>query len=325
MNTRLCCVVSFLIADWQLGPDMPGKGRANFATAVVSKTIYLFGGIDCDDDDGIISPVLGLDTSTAKWSVISQMPTPRYNLAATSYENTIIVLGGCDIGNDPVNTTEMFSDIQSWHNATSMPSPRCALAAVTVGSDVYVIGGYKDDYMTSTLSSVDVFSFSTGKWRSVAAMNIPRWGHGAVAFNGKIYVAGGCNKDSLVAELEMYDPTSNTWKNLVSLNKPRYNFGVALAGPKMFVIGGTSDFRLTSMTDVEVYDADNNDIDHVKPMTGARFSLGAASIGQVVYAIGGVHTIAATSVASKSVITPPKLMSPNEQICDTLVEEYTSP
>ena len=59
-------------------------------------------------------------------------------------------------------------------------------------------------------------------------------------------------------------------------------------------------------------------------MSGARFSLGAAGIGQVVYAIGGVHTIAAASnsVASRSV-TAPRFMSPNEQICDTLVEEYT--
>ena len=297
---------------------MPGKGRGNFATVVVDKTIYLFGGIDCDDD-GPVSPVLGLDTSTAKWSVIGQMPTPRYNLAATSYENTVIVLGGCDIGNDPVNTTQSSSDIKSWQNITSMPSPRCALAAVTVGSDVYAIGGYQDDYMTSTLSSVDVFSFSTSKWRSVAAMNTPRWGHGAVAFDGKVYVAGGCNKDSLVAELEMYDPSSNTWKNLVSLNNPRYNFGIALAESKMFVIGGTSDFRLTAMTDVEVYDIDNDDIEHTQPMTGARFALGAAGVGQVVYAIGGVHTIA-SSVA----VVAPRFMSPKEQICDTMVEEYTS-
>jgi len=120
----------------------------------------------------------------------------------------------------------------------------------------------------------------------------------------------------------MYDPSSNTWKNLASLSNPRYNFGIALAESKMFVIGGTSDFRLTSMTDVEVYDIDNNEIESIKPMSGARFSLGAAGIGQVVYAVGGVHTIAAASVESKSV-TAPRFMSPNEQICDTLVEEYT--
>ena len=33
--------------------------------------------------------------------------------------------------------------------------------------------------------------------------------------------------------------------------------------------GGTSDFRLTSMTDVEVYDVDNNEIESIKPMSGA--------------------------------------------------------
>ena len=321
MNGRTLAVVSlFFITEWQFGPDMPGIGRGNFATAIVNKTIYIFGGIDCDDD-GIVSPVLGFDTLSAKWSAISQMPSPRYNLAATSYKDTVIVLGGCDDRNDPVNTTEVFSEVQSWQTTTSMPSPRCALAAVTIGNDIYAIGGYSDDFMTSTLRSVDAFSFTTGKWRSVASMNNPRWGHGAVAFDGKIYVAGGCNKDSLIAELEMYDPSSNTWKNLVSLSKPRYNFGVALAEAKMFIIGGTRDFRLTSMTSVEEYDIDNNDIKPIESMTGARFALGAAGVGQVVYAIGGVHTIAATSLPSKPAIAA-RPMSPDVQICDTMVEEY---
>ena len=291
--------------------------RSNFATATLDNSIYLFGGVGDTTCDQTVDSVLSLDTSTGKWSQVGQMSYARYNLAAAAYKNEIVVVGGCDSGNSPVNTTEVFyPDTNGWKNGTTMPTQRCALSAVVVGDDLYTIGGFRTDFVSSTLSSVDVYSFTTQKWRSAAPMVKARWGHGAVAYNGQIYVAGGCDGETLVNQLEMYDPAKDEWSLLTSLSTPRYNFGIAFADAKIFIVGGTADFQLTPLKNVEVYNVKNNDIEPGDSLNAARFSLSAAAVGNIVYAIGGVETVASSYTAVRS--SNPMIQT----LCQYTVEEY---
>ncbi len=315
-----CCSLPVILGystEWQRGPDILGKQvRGNFAMATVDKSIYLFGGLGGTTCDKMLDSVLSLNTSTDKWSQVSQMPDLRYNLAAATYKDEIVVVGGCDIENDPVNTTEFFyPNTSRWKNGTCMPTQRCSLSAVVVGDELYAIGGFRTDFVTSTLRSVDVYSFKTQKWHSAAPMVKARWGHRAVAYNGLIYVVGGCDGETVIQQIEMYDPAKDVWSLLTSLSTPRYDFGIAVAEANIFIIGGTADFHLTPLNDVEIYDVENNEIVHGDSLTAARFSLSAAAVEKVVYAIGGVATVASSAMVKSS-----HLMM--QTLCQYTVEEY---
>ena len=271
--------------------------------AAVNHSVYVIGGTDCADTVG---SVVSFDTTTNVWSKAGKMPTPRYMVAATTYtyNNTIVVAGGCNRDRIPVDTVDLYNPAtNSWKSAPHMPTTRCHLVAVTIDDTVYVIGGFNKSLIP--LNSVDAFSFKHYSWSSVSPMNQARWGHGAVAYDGKIYVAGGTDGDVVIHTIEVYDPSVNTWTNFGALYQPRYSFGIALIEGNMYVLGGSSDFKSSTMRDCEVCDLDKNDCEPMTSMDSTRVALGAAGVGSVVYAIGGIQYIQSVD------------------LCQSLMEEYT--
>ena len=301
-------------SEWMEGPDLPdSEGRSSFASVAVNNSIYIFGGVGDTTCDKNMDKVFRLDTAAQTWRSVTNLPESRTNPAATVLRDKILVLGGYDSTYLPTNTSWLYSPVSNeWSDGPDLSSPRCQFAAVTIKDTVYIIGGYSHDAQDSTAATVETYSLAVNKWATVAPMNTPRYGHGAVVHGGKIFVAGGAYNSTLVQEIEMYDPTTNTW---TAMAKPRVGAAMAIVQNSIFILGGTADWRGTSLTDVEVYHLDSNMHEPLKAMVGARYNLGAAVVGNVIYAIGGIHTIFNAEAVTKPYST---------SICDSLVERYSA-
>jgi hypothetical protein len=122
---------------------------------------------------------------------------------------------------------------------------------------------------------------------SVPDMPTARYSNAAVRGpDGRIYLIGG-GKDTLLTEVDAYDPCTNMWSVVAPLPTPRY-WPAAAVGPdgRIYVMGGSN--GPTGYTTVEAYDVRQNTWTTVAPMGTARAEFGAAlgSDGRI-YAVGG--------------------------------------
>eukprot|EP00957_Ditylum_brightwellii_P192451 14651819-Ditylum_brightwellii.AAC.2 len=84
-----------------------------------------------------------------------------------------------------------------------MESERSVFAAVSMGGHIYVLGGYDG---SSYLSSVEVYSTTSGQWTSIAPMQTNHCYRAAVSMGGQIYVMGGHDGSNHLLSVETYSP-----------------------------------------------------------------------------------------------------------------------
>jgi Kelch motif len=99
-------------------------------------------------------------------------------------------------------------------------------------------------------------SHGTLSWRARAPLPKARMELGAVAVNGKIYALGG-NGATTTAQVDEYDPASNTWTTKKPMPTPRQNAVVAVVHDKIYVTAGyaiTMPGEGTRPKTTEVYD-----------------------------------------------------------------------
>ena len=92
------------------------------------------------------------------------------------------------------------------------------------------------------VNSVFAYDPATSTWSTKAAMPTKRSRAASGVVAGKLYVAGGhdFSGDSLVlrANLEAYDPITNTWTTKAAMPTSRAHFGTAEVGGTIYAIGG---------------------------------------------------------------------------------------
>jgi Kelch motif protein len=91
-----------------------------------------------------------------------------------------------------------------------------------------------------TGSNPDGGSLPTGfSWSARATLPIPRTDHAAVVLGGKLYSIGGFSGSTL-AEVDQYDPASNTWTRKRDLQAARREFAAGAVNGKIYVACGMS-------------------------------------------------------------------------------------
>ncbi len=70
----------------------------------------------------------------------------------------------------------------------------------------------------------------------------------AGVIGGKLYVVGGFNGSQAVADLDVYDPKTDTWRTLAPIPSPGRAIGTALQG-KLYVVAGSNAYVYNPGTD----------------------------------------------------------------------------
>jgi hypothetical protein len=134
---------------------------------------------------------------------------------------------------------------------------------------------------------------ATNTWTERA--QAPHHHHGGVAraINGKLYVAGGMTRyweDAAPrpltwAELDVYDPATNTWTTKAPMPAPRSYGAAGVIDGKLYVAGGWTVDEDSS--GLEAYNPATNTWEARADMPTARSGIGAAVVNGILYVLGG--------------------------------------
>eukprot|EP00930_Biecheleria_cincta_P030386 TRINITY_DN2104_c0_g1_i1.p1 TRINITY_DN2104_c0_g1~~TRINITY_DN2104_c0_g1_i1.p1 ORF type:complete len:386 (+),score=61.92 TRINITY_DN2104_c0_g1_i1:96-1253(+) len=185
------------------------------------------------------------------WRQKKAMPNKRSDLTATTVDDAIYLVGGCDSDQawDSATTNYVCTGVtkttikylplaDSYEPLQDAPRSRYRHAAAAVGSKVYVLGGCGMD--DSIISEVDVFDTRSGEWSVLGPMPNATSDLSAFVHGGKIYALGGYNRPDYKASSAMmiFDPATADWSVGPSLAQGRGDAAAALAGGRAYALGG---------------------------------------------------------------------------------------
>ena len=164
--------------------------------------------------------VYAVDVSSGSVSCLTTIPMRRSLHSFEWHGGCLYFAGGF---RPPLSATDFLHSFQVFNVATGlwgdlppMPQPFMLAASGVIGNQLFVAGGRADDNNTS-LSTLQIFDFTTRTWRLGAPMPAGKQESIGVVVDGKLFVitSGMARHDPTIS---VYDPASETWS--VEANTP---------------------------------------------------------------------------------------------------------
>lgn len=213
---------------------------------------------------------------------------------------------------------------------SAMIEPRIEFALAATADHFYALGGENTvGGSFHSLSSMEAYSFATGRWSEVSGLPATRAGFAALPGpDGRIYALGGHVPEGDVATCVgggttstctfapgwspslAYSPASDSWASIAEMPTRRmYMAGAAGRDGLLYTIGGGAGPSQLSTSIVEAYDPATNTWHGLAPMPTPRTRLAAVTgpDGRI-YALGGftggTYGEAETPLATVEAYTP---------------------
>jgi N-acetylneuraminic acid mutarotase len=214
--------------------------------------VYTFGGID--DEGGTGWSVRAYNAATDTWTGVTTEAS-RVFVYNTNGVGTIggkLYFSGGYVGKDG-GVEEQSRQVWAYDPAARRLIPRADMPRATaegvtgvIGDILYVLPGTCDANRwpqpgycpEEAIRRLYRYDPAKNKWGSrKPAPHFHRAGAAGV-IGGKLYVVGGFNGFQPVADLDVYDPKTDTWKTLAPIPTPGVAIGTALQG-KLYVVAGS--------------------------------------------------------------------------------------
>jgi N-acetylneuraminic acid mutarotase len=214
---------------WSAAPSLPRPLFAHCA-CTVGNAIYVLGGIEQDEEGGLITVnnVLKFDCGKQSWSEVAPMPEERDTAGACVVDGDIYIFGGTTDNGVRTSTTYRFStETNEWTTLAPMPEAKSHHSVSVLDGLIYVLGGDNDDYDVNSVSSVHRFDPVANLWSAVAPMCIARRTPGSFVLGGNIYAVGGYRGGKRLSSMERYSVASDSWSEVLGgeLSTARSCFG----------------------------------------------------------------------------------------------------
>lgn len=137
------------------------------------------------------------------------------------------------------------------------------------------------------LGMVSISLAEEGTWTKKAGNQIPRFYHSSSVVDGKIYLIGGVKGPGApdfprVAEVEVYDPATDTWKKMADMAIPRNGHSSSVVNGIIYIIGGYPTWQK-----VEAYNPATDTWERKADMPTGRAFFSTSVVEGKIYAIGG--------------------------------------
>jgi len=149
-------------------------------------------------------------------------------------------------------------------------------------------------------SNVSCATNGTLSWRARSRLPHARFEVGAAVVKGRIYAIGGSDAANTTAELDEYDPGTDTWTSKRPMPTARQNAVVGVVGDKIYVTAGyayTDPNNVTYFKATEVYDPATDAWVTKAPIPApdaskvlANLYLGGAALGDKIYVVVSVYS-----------------------------------
>jgi len=179
------------------------------------------------------------DPASATFTRTGTLNTGRYAHTATLLSNgQVLVIGGANPQQDPVNSAELYTPTNSSFAYTGSLAlgRRYAASVLLPDHDVLLIGG------NNAATGATLYEPTSGHWSSaprfmVEARDFPTavgLSGTQTPYDGTMFVAGGVivnSGSSGGTRLEVYDPTRGTWSDAGRMSTSRTGLTTTLFGP----------------------------------------------------------------------------------------------
>jgi large repetitive protein len=150
------------------------------------------------------------------------------------------------------------------------------------------MGTYTDEVQAQTKADDEQAPAVThNTWTSGAALPTAVWGASAAVVKNEIYVVGGENaSNTIVADVQVYNPKTNAWSAGVSLPTPLLVPSATVVKNVLYVFGGYTGAAATNA--VSAYNPKTKTWTAMADMPTARYESTAVVEKNVIYVIGGI-------------------------------------
>lgn len=206
--------------------------RCEFGLCAVGGTLWAVGGWIGED---IGDSIECYDPCRDEWTIVGELPKPRFSMGVVSFEGLIYIVGGCTTDNRHLPDLISYNPVtHEWTLLTQMPSARCQMGVTVLDRHLYVVGGNSSNQ--EVLRTVERYSFDDNKWSTLSPMSVSRASPAVVSADGLLYVAGGDQTREVafyraqitISSVECYDPATDTWMHCPDLPMSRSEAGAVV-------------------------------------------------------------------------------------------------
>jgi N-acetylneuraminic acid mutarotase len=243
------------------------------------------------------------------WILKAPTHIARVGAGMATVNETIYVIGGSQTLNYSyhffsvtLNATEAYNPATDiWTEKTSMPTSRTRFGTAVFQNRIYCIGGLilSKNCTKTTLTGInEVYDPLTDTWETKTSMPTDRYGFEANTVDGKIYLIGGWyqlettyNNVGTSAQVDIYDPSTDTWTAGKSIPKAVAIYASAVVDNKIYVISGMAEgSAITNLT--QIYDPKMDSWSFGAPIPMGVKDAGAGAIAganvlKAIYVVGG--------------------------------------
>ena len=222
----LCTVMKLEQDQWTKLPEYTAKW---FAMTSLANRLVLVGGQDPRNNKRTNQLAV---FESGEWT----HPYPPMNIArnsstAVSFNNHIIVAGGCDYKERTLSSVEML-DVASrrWYIAQSLPNPRSELKSTLIGNTLYLMGGNDHTGMpTKTVYHVDLDELiakalshqdTPTLWQTLQEVPLV-WSAPLSIGRSLLAVGGRDDLDNPSSSIHLYQPDTRRWVKVGDLPTAR--------------------------------------------------------------------------------------------------------
>jgi N-acetylneuraminic acid mutarotase len=294
--------------------------RIFMAAGAINGIIYVVGGRRVDPSTGeirVLARVDAYNVASNTWSQAASLPGPREELNGASVINGKLYVTG---GRSSVVSNFLFKATKTlfvydprtnrWTRKADMPHAGCAGVQGVIDGQLYVylppVGGGAFCDGSSEMGLFFRYNPSTDTWmRRASPPSDHKDGAGRV-INNRLYLAGGSKLspcavngeptfcDELSAQLDVYNPASNTWETKARLPDIEGGMAAAVLNGKLFLVGGYGRASEGALVNVDAYDPLTNRWMAKAPLPMGSHSGAAATVRGRIFYIAGTQVYAYT-------------------------------
>jgi N-acetylneuraminic acid mutarotase len=232
--------------------------RHHYGVAAIGGKVYAIGGCTGETETEPHNPIAAVhefDPATGKWTARAPLPEPRRNFAVVALDGLLYAVGGSDAGAQPKAVLVYDPRSNAWRTTKAVSNFVGCGVAHAIGRKIYAVGMRQDPANPAAppfrLDEIDVAAETVTARKPLP---LPRPGHTGAALGGKLFILGGAGPGGKPrAEVEAYDPASDTWTRLDDLALPRSWMGAVAFQDAIWLMGGVATKWETPERLVEVY------------------------------------------------------------------------
>ncbi len=246
------------------GIPLEAMSAAHFPNSAGQSLVYLIGGAYRPGDEPVRTgfAIAIYNAATNTWATTDDKVGVFSTNGVGAIGNKLYFSGGYSGEEDgiPIFSRGLWAyDVVTSQLTRKADMPKRTAEGVTgaIGGQLYVLAGQCDADARGQGASCKFqdtrrffrYSPATNSWDArQAAPHVHRKGAAGV-IDGKLYVAGGLANfgNRAVADLDVYDPATNTWKTLAPMPRGGAAIGTVLDG-KLFVITGSNAYFYNPQT-----------------------------------------------------------------------------